>query len=321
MDLVIKGYLITPNLEAILHQLELEAHISFGKIKKTPNSLMVCCPIHKEKNPSCGIVKTAEDPELIFGQYNCLACGAKGSLVNFVAACFECSVGEAERWLIDRFGVKESGELLAIALKPISLKKEKEETYLDESILDKMQSWHPYMDKRRLSKKVCEAFKVKYEPKTESLVFPVWDDRGRLVMLTRRSVLNKTFIIDANKEKPLYLLNYIKKNNIKEVTLVESQINCLTLWSYGIPSIASFGCNITPKQLSLLNKSGIRHLYVCYDGDDAGRKGTKKVLESVSKSILVDVIEMIEGEDVNSITEEKFNSLPIVERSIWLKTH
>ena len=48
-------------------------------------------------------------------------------------------------------------------------------------------------------------------------------------MLTRRSVIDKTFIIDKDKEKPVYLLNYIKNNNIKEATVVESQINCLTL--------------------------------------------------------------------------------------------
>ena len=48
-------------------------------------------------------------------------------------------------------------------------------------------------------------------------------------MLTRRSVNNKTFIIDSKKQKPVYLLYYLKKRDIKEAYICESQINALTL--------------------------------------------------------------------------------------------
>ena len=85
------------------------------------------------------------------------------------------------------------------------------------------------MDTRKLSKAVCDKFKVKYDALSESLVFRVWDTNGKLWMLTRRSVKNKTFIIDKEKEKPVYLMNFILERNLDEVTVCESQINALTL--------------------------------------------------------------------------------------------
>ena len=48
-------------------------------------------------------------------------------------------------------------------------------------------------------------------------------------MLTRRSVKDKTFIIDKEKQKPVYLLYYLLQHNIQECYICESQINALTL--------------------------------------------------------------------------------------------
>ena len=63
------------------------------------------------------------------------------------------------------------------------------------SILDTFESFHPYMIKRKLTKRIIELFKIKYDPKTESIVFPVYNENNRLVMLTRRSVEGKKFFI------------------------------------------------------------------------------------------------------------------------------
>lgn len=129
------------------------------------------------------------------------------------------------------------------------------------------------------------------------------------------------FIIDSNKEKPIYLLNYIKEKHLKEMTICESQINALTCWSWGIPAVATFGCNVTPKQIDIINKSGLNHIYICFDGDSAGKKGTAKLISNLKKSIFVDVIVMPNGKDVNDLTETEFNSLDIVSGPDWLKSY
>jgi len=294
--------------------------ITSGKLKNIrvrSDNIRVTCPFHKdglENKPSCDIY-IGESAEVEFGWFKCFTCNEQGPFYKFVAECFEKSEEWAINWLIENFsdGLVET----ELELEPIILSSDKNNKYLDEKILDDFKDYHPYMVKRKLSKKVCELFKVKYDDNSQSLVFPVWDERNNLVMLTRRSVIDKTFIIDKDKEKPVYLLNYIKNNNIKEATVVESQINCLTLWGWGIPSIATFGCNVTQKQVDSINKSGIKHLYICFDGDDAGIHGTKNLIDKLDSSIIIDVIKMDNGKDVNDITEERFNNLPIIDSNDW----
>ena len=137
-------------------------------------------------------------------------------------------------------------------------------------------------------------------------------------MITKRSVNSKQFYLDKDKEKPIYLMNFIKKNNIKEVTVVESQINALTLWCWNIPAIATFGCNITKHQFDILNKSGIEHYYLAFDGDAAGKKGIKKFINNMREDVLIDIIEIPNSKDVNDLSEEEFNKLKITRSFDWL---
>lgn len=318
-NLVLGNYTVSTPLYDILTDLKKE--LTNGKlatIQKKGSYISVTCPFHNdgmEKHPSCGIY--IGDTEAEYGAFNCFTCGTKGSFVYFLSACMDSSKDYAEKWLISRYGELTNNTILN--LEPIELTSNTKTEYLDEDSLDSFQSYHPYMDKRKLSPKVCEKFKIKYDPKSECLVFPVWDDKDRLVMLTRRSVKNKQFYIDKDKEKPVYLMNFIKKLQIHEVTIVESQINCLTLWGWNIPSVATFGCNVTPKQIDILNKSDVRHVYLCFDGDAAGHKGNKKLISSLRSDIMVDVIEMPAGKDVNDLNEEEFNKLQVKEGQEWLK--
>lgn len=318
-SLVLGNYVVSTPLYDIL--VDLKKELTNGKlavIQKKGSYISVTCPFHSdgmEKHPSCGIY--IGDTDADYGAFNCFTCGTKGSFVYFLSGCMDCSKEYAEKWLISKYG--EQIRTTVLNLEPIELVKPKKAEYLNENILESYQSYHPYMDKRKLSRKVCEKFKIKYDPKSECLVFPVWDEQNRLCMLTRRSVKNKMFYIDKDKEKPVYLMNFIKDNNIQEVTVCESQINALSLWSWNIPAVATFGCNITQKQMDIFNRSNIKHVFLCFDGDEAGHKGTKKFIENIRPDILVDVIEMSSGKDVNDLTEEEFNKLTIKEGQEWLK--
>lgn len=319
--LKVDNYIIEEPLKNIV--LRLKEILNGEKLKdvhEKGSELVVTCPNRdhsngQEKIPDCHIT-LLDKSKLPYGTFNCFACGASGSFVKFVALCFDSSIDYAKKWLITNYG-KESTEI-TLDLEPIDLSKAKKAEYLDEKVLDSFQSYHPYMDKRKLTPKVCEAFKVKYDPKSECLVFPVWDEQNRLWMLTRRSVKSKMFYIDKDKEKPVYLMNVIKNKDIQELVVVESQINCLTLWGWNIPAVATFGCNITPKQMEIFNKSNLRHIFLCFDGDAAGYKGTKKFIKNIRPDILVDIIQMPAGKDVNDLTEEEFNALPIVDSQEWM---
>ena len=316
MELIIDNHIISESIDEILRTLRLEMSPERKlDYTKRGDNWSVTCPSHKqgrESHPSCQLY-CGDSPDVEYGHMYCFTCGEQGPLYHFVAECLEKDDEYGKRWLVERFGDVLMGRELV--LDDIVLDEGKAEP-LDERYLDTLQSWHPYMQKRKLSRDVCEKFKIRYDPSTESIVFPVWDENGKLYMLTRRSTESKMFMIDGGKEKPVYLLNVIKRNAIDEVTVVESQMNALTAWGWGYPTIALFGTG-TSHQYEVLNSSGIRHYYLCFDGDDAGRKGIRRFLKNVRKDVFVDIIIMKEGKDVNDLTQDEFESLRIVSAEEW----
>jgi hypothetical protein len=206
------------------------------KLQGTKN-IRITCPHHNnglERNADCDIyigptLKNHSGEIIVaYGTVKCFACDFKTDFVGFVAECFEISYEDAETWLLDNYcdGIIQYQQELAPEL---SLNKKQIRNYIDESILDTLQSYHPYMEERKITREVAKEFEVKYNPQTKYLVFPVRDEKGQLVMFTQRSIEGKTFIIDAEKVKPVYLLYYLKKRNIQEAYVCESQINALTL--------------------------------------------------------------------------------------------
>lgn len=306
-DLIIDNHVIKKDIKAILSTLkEKTVNGKLAVIHYDPESVRITCPFHKdglEKKPSCGIY--VGNADITWGTVHCFACGFKGQLYDVVASCLDISIQRAKKWLCDNFTeyVKENRVIIDA---PINLKAvKKKETYLDENILNNFQSWHPYMEKRKLSKEVCEKFQIKYDPQTECIVFPVRDIHGNLKFLTRRSVNSKKFIIDKNIEKEVYLLyNHLDE---KEVYVCESQINALTLQSWGYPAVALLGTG-TEYQYAQLKKANILKYNLCLDGDDAGRNGTKKFIENFPHNFIT-VIKIPEGKDVNDLTKNQFENL------------
>lgn len=318
MDLIIKNKLISANIIDILKQVRTE--INNKKLKDIIDkgkNILITCPFHKggqEKKPACNVYADINGP-LPYGSYYCFTCSAKGSLSELVGACFDSDHKFGEDWLCERFGDVLNNKNNYIA--PINIHNKPKE-YLDISILDKYKYFHPYMFKRRLTEDIIKKFTIGYDSNTDCLVFPVWDEHGRLVMLTRRSVKSKFFNIQKDIDKPVYLLNFILKENIKTVYIVESQINALTCWVYGYPAVALFGTG-SQHQYDILNKSGISHFVLCFDGDDAGTKGIKKFLKNINHDKIIDIKTMPPGKDVNDLEKHEFESLPIINSFEWLK--
>jgi DNA primase len=299
-------------VEKILQQIRQETSdngdMYLRDIIKRGNHLVVTCPFHsdhKEKKPACTVFASRHN-DFEEGDYHCFVCNAHGNMVNLVSGCFEQEVDFGKNWLLERYGNTFVEKELYLPEIDLTHRHRNETDYIDESLLDSLEPHHPYMEKRKLSKEVCERFKVKYDPNTSSLVFPVWDETGKLYMLTRRSVKDKTFIIDSNKEKPIYLMNFVKDNDIPYAIVVESQINALTCLSYDLSAIATFGVGISGKQFEILNKSNIRHYILAFDGDEAGKRGTAKFLKNIRKDVFVDVLDIPEGLDVNDLDKDTF---------------
>lgn len=316
MDLVINNKSIDAPIDVILNTLKKE--INTGKLRdiesEVKGNIAVTCPIHKgghERNPSCQVFTKRDDDNIEYGKCHCFSCGWTGRLSDLVTACFnESDATFGKEWLIERFGVPYSENTRFLPEIKLNNNVKKVEV-IDESILAKYNFYHDYMWERKLTKEVVDAFKVGYDPKTQMLTFPIWDEYNRLVLITYRSVKDKRFFIEEDKDKPVYLLNFIKQWGIKTVYVCESQINALTLWSWGYPAIALIGTG-SYEQLKILNKCPIRNYILCFDGDEAGDKGANRFIRGIRKDVLVSRKIVPRGKDVNDLSKEEFDNLNVI---------
>ena len=311
-QLIIDNYVINKPIEEILTLLKLS--LTNGKLKDIENKgddILVTCPHHDgghEKTPACNIY-IGNDTKLPYGYFNCFVCGEKGSFLKFVAECFDAPESYAKAWLLENFG----GELIAKNLfmgEPIVLNRNKGiKKHLDESILDQYQTWNPYLAKRKLSREICELFKVRYDPKYRQVIFPAYDMKGNLVMLAKRSIDVKSFYLDKDVEKPVYCLDYVMKNNIKTVLITEGPFDCLTGWEYGFPTIATFG-KISDYQIEQINKSCINIIYAAFDNDAAGRSFLETLKRKLTKRIIIIETKFPAWrKDLNDLTKEELQEI------------
>ena len=309
--LVIRNKMIDAPIEFILKTIRKEINgIKLRDIlPERDNNIGITCIKHKngqERHPSCNIYTKEDDNDTEYGKVHCFTCGYTASFAQFVGDCFDEDEAFGEEWLVERFGTPFDSNIRY--LPEIILNQRNEKNYLNESILKQYNYYHPYLINRGISKEVIDMFQVGYDQQKQMVTFPVWDERDNLVLITARSVIDKRFNIDKDKEKPVYLLNHILKNNINTVYVCESQVNALTLWSWGYPAVAMIGTG-SKTQYNILNKCSVRNYILCFDGDEAGDKGIKRFQDNIRDDVFVTVKRIPRNKDVNDLTKEQFDNL------------
>ena len=313
-QLIIDNHAIKQDIKEILSTLKSE--LSNGKLSNIQykgDEVSITCPFHKEgkeNKPSC-FIYVGEDGKIPWGTFHCFTCGEKGSLVKFISGVLDCTESYAQKWLKDNFTENVVEENAIDIDSPIMLtnfinNSGNNKSYLSEDILNDFQSWHPYIGQRHISKEIAERFQIKYDPATQTIVFPVRDVKNNLIFLTRRSIEGKKFYIDESASKTVYLLNEAIKNKYNQVIVVESQINALVSYSYGFPAVALFGAGTTKGQIDELNKTNILHYILMYDNDEAGRRGANKFKKLIKNNAFITDIIMPKNKDVADCSKEEF---------------
>lgn len=119
------------------------------------------------------------------------------------------------------------------------------------------------------------------------MLFPVRDLEGRVLFYKGRSIAGKHFYNakDVDKSSIVFglweLINgsfvWGTAENIKEVWITESEIDALSLISYGVPAVAIMGSHISEDQCRELERSPFRKYVLATDNDEAGRKGASQI--------------------------------------------
>lgn len=280
----------------------------FRTVKQSGDDIVTECPFHSggmEKHPSFGICNNRQNPS--YGICHCFACGESHSilqLINFISG----------REFNDPYAVQFVQSISDIAFLDIrgELKIEPR-TPMEVSVtpveLLSYQTQHvDYLDKRNIKPIIQTVFQTGFDMVTNSVTFPVKERNGVVNFVVRRRVDMKWYNYPAGVTKPIYGLYEFSKifPESRSVILVESVINALTLWGYGLPAVALLGTG-SMSQIALLNSLDLRHYVLCFDGDKAGMQATAKFQKKLKAS--TSVVPMPPGYDVNDLDETSMRIL------------
>lgn len=287
----------------------LKASTSFFRIaNESGDDILTQCPFHgfgNEQHPSFGICHNRANPH--YGKYHCFACDARGTILSLVnhlsnkeaydnyAIQFIQAVSDIG--FVDRNGIKTLAKREPMKLPEVT---EVELLSYRSEKVDYLSS------KRRITDLVQKVFDTGYDPVMNAVTFPVKRPDGTVAFVIRRSIDKKWYNYPAGVDKPVY--GVFESYKIipptspfaKKRVLVESAINALTLWGYGIPAWALLGTG-SQTQIDFLNSTDIREFAICLDGDKAGMAGAAKLQKSLKAR--TPIIPMLPGKDVNDLSE------------------
>lgn len=283
----------------------------FRNMQNNGDYIMTNCPMHKngqELHPSCGILRVDKEG-VSMGTCHCFSCSYVARFDKMISDLFGIDDRGAfgRQWLLDNF-VNYEDETRDMKLDFDRTPKIEKVNYVTDEELDKYRYSHPYWAKRKIDEKTCIKFDLGYDIENKSITMPVWDMYGRCIGITRRRVDRKAFHIPEGMLKPVYLLNFAIKEKWKTIYLCESQINALYLNSLGYTACACFGTG-TEQQADDIKKSGVRSIVFCFDGDNAGRNGRKKMYDRLRDRLFCTYVDLPEGKDVNDLTKEEIVEL------------
>lgn len=295
--------------------LEQNGIILFHTIKPANNNIQFSCPSHKngqERKPSCGMLIQAETKgNRIYeaGTVHCFTCGYTASLAEFISYCFGYEDGGVlgNKWLKANYKTEllQKKRRFDLEFGRHTKKYEDELPTISEEILDRFRYTHNYMYKRGLTDDIIEMFDIGYDSANKCITFPVSNLKGEVKWIQTRNVNYKFYKIPEEICKTDYLYGAYECliNGCTEVHIVESPLNALTYWKYGIPAIALFGTG-GGRQYDLLMQLPFRHYILSLDNDEAGVKGTNILIEKLKYKKLLSKVVYTEPGDINDLQEK-----------------
>ncbi len=310
-------------VDVTLHQLLLDLRNSLSQngiymlhtIKPVGNNIMVSCPSHKngqEKKPSCGISLTDTykgDRKIPAGTAHCFTCDYTATITEFISLCFGYKDGGlfGNKWIKANYNVSTSRTRHVNLNFNVRTSTKKHYDTIDDNLLEPYRYTVDYMYKRGLTDDVIEQFDIGYDEEQDAITIPVPDLKGDIKWVQRRLIKHKQYIIPQGINKTDFLLGaseVIKQHKEKEpVFIVESPFNMLTLWSMNYPAICLFGTG-GGNQYEMLRKLPIRHYIIALDPDEAGIKGSKKLLKELDTYKILSKLHYTDSRDINELQDE-----------------
>lgn len=265
-------------IESVLSKYDLHENL-----KRSGSQLYGSCPVHGGDNPRAFSVNLDKNV------WNCFTHCRGGSVIDLLMAIEKIDARGAVKLGYDLLGMEyQDRGSLESGLKPLKFR-----LTLDHE--------HPYLKARNIDHNTARYFDMGYCDKgimSGRIAIPIHDAGGKLVAYCGRSIDDTQpkyrFPHGFPKSKAVYNLNRIRVSNSREIVVVEGFFDVLALYRSGIESVALMGSSVSAHQQEQL-LSLEQRLTLMLDGDDAGRRGMAKALETLQKSRPIKAIYLPEG--------------------------
>ena len=237
--------------------------------------------------------KTLKEKKYEAGTVHCYTCGYTADLPQFVADVLglENSVA-GYKWLVGRYNYSVSER------EPLELNlyrgQSTKASYMDEEEVERFYNdlLHSreaceYIHGRCLANWVIDAYKLGYDKADKTVLFPVRDMEGRVVFYKGRSIAGKRFYNakEIDKSSLVFGLYELCNGSFSQgvptpesvIWITESEIDALSLISYGELAVAIMGSHISEEQCRELERSPFMRFVLATDNDEAGRKGASQI--------------------------------------------
>lgn len=297
------------------------------------------CPFHDDHNPSFSVV-----PEKQY--FNCFACGKAGDVIQFVQLKENVGFIEALKILSRKCNIP-FPELSSKDSEYLSKYEKRKEVLLKTTLFyynhltDNVKDY--LINERKLNQEIINEYKIGFAngrlrdhllnecqfSKEDCIEVGVLneDDNGQIKDHFYNRIIIPNFrcgevvyligrSIDQNKRKYLNLEGEIKYLfnedclNRENVFITEGAIDCLTAIQHGYNSVGLLGAR-TFKDEYIEKFKNCKKIYICFDGDKAGRNGSIDIANKLIDK--AKIISLPDGLDLNeyfkSYSEDDFNVL------------
>lgn len=288
---------------------ELEPFLDkFPDYKVREDKLQSCSPFRSERHPSFAV-------NLQNGTW--IDSGAtddfkKGNLVSLLAFLREETYEDAAIYLIDTYSL-EKRDISGLKLDMSFLDKKVDNKVFNDAELQQYAYRSPYLASRGISEEVQRLFRVGYDLQHRAIVMPWMDKGGAVVNLKFRSVTDKRFWYGKGQsiKKQLYGYCQYTVNPVDTLWITESEIDCLRLWTLGIPAVALGTAHMSKEQERQLLTSNAANIVVATDNDSAGNKCADNVISRLAGLLEISRVQFprTTAKDISDLTDTEIQSL------------
>jgi DNA primase len=278
---------------------EIKARLTIGQVLdhyglKADKNKMLCCPFHNDKTPSMQVYPETNTVHCFSSR--CKLCGRAIDVIDFIMHHEGITKHEAILKAKELIGYTEPEQPFEKLFKVF------------QSLLKKNERAQAYLKGRSIEKAEVGFNDSTWENLKQCVIFPLKSKQNKIVSMYGRSIYNNEEArhFYTRNRKGLYP-NYPKADT-KVLILTEAVIDAATLLQCTDNKIlACYGTNgfTAEHEQAIKELKQLEEIIIFFDGDEAGREGSKRVAEKLS-AIFKGKLSMVstpEGEDVNSLAQ------------------